>query len=74
MKTGTGDDDLLARRIAGEFDECPALRLTPTQAARLWALPLARVDTILRALADQGRLLRTPRGEFIRRVGCARCE
>jgi hypothetical protein len=66
-------EDVLVHRIATEFDECPALRVTVSQAARLWALPVDRASTILLSLVETGRLVRTARGEFIRRDRCARC-
>ena len=42
-------EDVL-RRVQGEFLEMSGLRLTPTQACRLWGLDAASCDELLRAL------------------------
>lgn len=43
------DIDVVVRRVREEFREMPGLRLTPTQAKRLWGL---ETDTC-RAVIDQ---------------------
>jgi len=42
----------LCRRIRGEYIEMPGLRLTATQAERLWGLDRAACETVLSALVD----------------------
>ena len=58
-------DDVL-RRVQGEYIEMPGLRLTPTQAQRLWGLDRTACDTLLGALVDAKFLLRTRDGAFVR--------
>lgn len=57
----------LLNRIRGEYLEMPGLRLTPAQAARLWALDLDRVSTLLAALVDAGFLVRARGDQYARR-------
>ncbi|MGE0591698.1 MAG: hypothetical protein AB7G23_01065 [Vicinamibacterales bacterium] len=59
-------EPLLARMILAEFREMPDLILTADQAARLWALPIARCVTALEALVDDGWLRRIEGGRYIR--------
>jgi hypothetical protein len=54
------------RRVQGEFLEMPGLRLTPTQACRLWGLDAASCDALLRTLVDENFLFRTSDGAFMR--------
>jgi len=56
----------LEDRIRGEFLEMPGLRLTPTQAARLWALDHQLSQRILDALTSNGFLARTAEGRYLR--------
>lgn len=58
-------DDVL-RRVQGEFNEMPGLRLTLPQAQRLWGLDRAACDSLLGALVDARFLLRTRDGAFVR--------
>ena len=58
-------DDVL-RRVQGEFNEMPGLRLTAPQAQRLWGLDRAACDSLLGALVDAKFLLRTRDGAFVR--------
>lgn len=58
-------DDVL-RRVQGEFNEMPGLRLTAAQAQRLWGLDRAACDTLLGALVDAKFLFRTRDGAFVR--------
>ena len=44
----------------------PGLRLTPTQACRLWGLDAASCDALLRAVMDEDFLFRTSDGTFVR--------
>jgi len=61
-------DDVL-QRIQGEFVEMPGLRLTPTQAQRLWGLERDICDALLGALVDAKFLAMTRDGAFVRLDG-----
>jgi hypothetical protein len=52
-------------RIRGEYREMPGLRLTLTEAARLWQIEPAACEAVLGALVDEGFLTRTRDGAFI---------
>jgi hypothetical protein len=54
-RVGRDDADLL-RRIEGEFREMPGLRLTLSQAARLFSLDPLECERVLQALVRAGRL------------------
>ncbi len=56
----------VVRRIRGEFLEMPGLRLTLSQAQRLWRLDKTACDAVLGALVDTHFLARTRDGAFIR--------
>ncbi len=53
-------------RVRGEFLEMPGLRLTEPQARRLWALEPSLCSAVLTELVDNGFLLRTRDGAFVR--------
>lgn len=55
----------LANRIRGEYHEMPGLRLTLTQACRLWQVDRAECQATLDALVAEGFLARTPDGVFM---------
>jgi hypothetical protein len=57
----------ILRRIRGEYIEMPGLRLTATQAQRLWGLDRAACDAVLSALVDVEFLIRNRDGAFVRR-------
>jgi hypothetical protein len=57
----------ICRRIRGEYMEMPGLRLTVTQAQRLWGLDRAACDTVLGALVNVEFLIRNRDGAFVRR-------
>lgn len=59
-------DDIL-RRIEAEYTEMPGLRLTISQASRLWQLEPAACETVLSALVEQHSLVRTRDGAYVRR-------
>jgi hypothetical protein len=61
-------DDIapLLDRVRSEFLEMPGLRLTPAQAARLWALDRSRSEQILNGLTSSGFLARTAGGAYLR--------
>ena len=55
--------------ILGEFQQLPTLRLTVTQASRLWSLDRSVCDALMAALVDARFLIRTPDGAFVRAMG-----
>lgn len=57
----------LLRRVQGEYLEMPGLRLTPSQAARLWGLGSSATAALLETLTDVGFLARTEGGSYRRR-------
>ena len=64
----TAVDDAIAplrHRIRSEFLEMPGLRLTPAQAARLWALDRPTSDRVLGDLTSAGFLVRTRAGAYL---------
>jgi len=56
----------LLHRIRSEFLEMPGLRLTPAQAARLWALDRQTSVRILDGLAEAGFLFKNKEGAYLR--------
>lgn len=56
----------IVSRVKGEFLEMPGLRLTELQARRLWALEPSLCNAVLTELVDNGFLLRTRDGAFVR--------
>jgi hypothetical protein len=54
------------RRVRGEFLEMPGLRLTESQARRLWGLDASSCNALLGALVDANFLFRTRDGAFMR--------
>ncbi len=63
----------LVDRARGEYVEMPGLRLTVSQAARLWAVPVDESARVLDALAERGFLCLNDQGMFVRRGRCPRC-
>jgi len=63
----TPDDTIapLLHRVRSEFLEMPGLRLTPAQAARLWALDRPTSDRVLDGLTSVGFLARTRNGAYL---------
>lgn len=57
--------DLLVSRARGEYQEMPGLKLTFSQACRLWQLEPATCAAVLDELVDERFLLRTPEGAYI---------
>jgi hypothetical protein len=55
-------------RIRGEFEEMPCLRVTVAEARRLFGLPDPAATWVLRHLEDDGFLVCTERGEYMRRA------
>ena len=63
----TPDDAIapLLHRVRSEFLEMPGLRLTPAQAARLWALDRPTSDRVLDGLTSTGFLARNRNGAYV---------
>jgi hypothetical protein len=55
-------------RIRAEFDEMPCLRVTVSEARKLFGLPDPAAAWVLRRLTDDGFLTCTRRGEYVRRA------
>jgi hypothetical protein len=55
------------RRVKGEFEEMPCLRVTKAQACVLFGLSDDASNGILRRLAEEGFLVLTPEGQYVRR-------
>jgi hypothetical protein len=55
-------------RIRSEFEEMPSLRVTLHQAKRLFGVPEPASAWVLRTLTNEGFLVRTPRGEYMKRA------
>ena len=53
--------------IDAEFDEMPGLRLTRSQAQRLWRLSDVDCEQALDHLCESGRLTKDPTGRYFRR-------
>jgi len=56
----------LVRRVQGEFLEMPGLRLTATQASRLWDVDRQTSEEILNVLTQAGFLFRNREGAYVR--------
>jgi len=56
-------------RIQGEYHEMPGLKLTESQAQRLWGLDDRTCALVLTALVEQQFLRRTPAGTYLRMSG-----
>src|SRR5260370_557438 len=57
------DDDL--RRVCAAYRDTPNLRVTPSQAQRIFELELEVCVAVLEALVDEGFLVRTHEGLFV---------
>lgn len=66
MDQNTRSQRALADIIRSEFMEMPGLRLTESQAARLWNADEEHCAAILRSLVDEGFLRRTEGGMYMR--------
>jgi hypothetical protein len=64
-QSGRASEDVL-RRVQGEFLEMPGLRLTESQARRLWGLDAGSCAALLDALVATNFLFRTRDGAFMR--------
>ena len=56
----------LVHRVRSEFLEMPGLRLTPAQAARLWAVDRQTSERVLDGLTLAGFLLKNREGAYLR--------
>ena len=56
------------RRVRGEFEEMPCLRVSLTQARSLFGLPDRVCEWVLMRLESDGFLGRTPNGEYVRQT------
>lgn len=56
------------RRVRGEFEEMPGMRVTVEEASALLGLPPPVSTWILEKLTEEGFLCRTGRGEYLRRT------
>ena len=57
--------DVLVRRVRGEYREMPGLRLTLLQARRLWGVDVMTCSAALAALEASGFLATTREGAFV---------
>jgi hypothetical protein len=63
--TGHVRDALL--RIRTEYIEMPDLKLTGRQVQRLWNLPRDVCEAALASLLEEGFLMQSPNGAYVRR-------
>ena len=61
----TPPPERLLARVRGEYVEMPGLRLTPSQACRLWQVDLATCEELFDHLLREGFLSRTRSGFYI---------
>jgi hypothetical protein len=54
-------------RVRSEFDEMPCLRVTVEQARTLFGLAGSASDWVLTRLEEEGFLVQTPEGQYVRR-------
>ena len=55
------------RRVQCEFNEMPCLRVTVEQARTLFGLAGSASDWVLTRLEEEGFLVQTPEGQYVRR-------
>jgi hypothetical protein len=60
------ENTYLVERVRSEFIEMPGLRLTPSQAARLWGMDDALCQRVISALVRSAFLRWTPGGMVVR--------
>jgi hypothetical protein len=58
--------DRIEELVDAEFREMPGMRLTEAQVRRLWHLSPGECRTVLKDLADTGRLFRDASGRYTR--------
>jgi hypothetical protein len=59
--------DATINRVRGEFEEMPCMRVTAEQARVLFGLRDESAEWVLRRLNQEGFLIRTPDGQYVRR-------
>jgi hypothetical protein len=64
--------DALVTRVRGEYCEMPGLRLTISQACRLWQVETSTCERLLEQLVREGFLYKTDNGAYIA-VATSRC-
>ena len=64
--------DALVTRVRGEYGEMPGLRLTISQACRLWQVETSTCERLLEQLVREGFLDKTDNGAYIA-VATSRC-
>jgi DNA-binding IclR family transcriptional regulator len=64
--------DALVTRVRGEYCEMPGLRLTISQACRLWQVETSTCERLLEHLVREGFLYKTDNGAYIA-VASSRC-
>jgi hypothetical protein len=57
--------DALVARVRGEYGEMPGLRLTISQACRLWQVEMSTCERLLEQLVREGFLYKTDNGAHI---------
>lgn len=59
-------EDVLVRRVRGEYREMPGLRLTLEQAMKMWTLDRDTCSTVLRSLVASHYLALDANGRYAR--------
>jgi DNA-binding IclR family transcriptional regulator len=59
--------DALMARVRGEYGEMPGLRLTVSQACRLWHVGASTCERLFEQLVREGFLYRTEKSAYIAR-------
>jgi len=59
-----GNLDRLVARVRGEYCEMPGLRLTVTQACRLWQIDACTCEVLLEQLVHEDFLCKTEKGAY----------
>jgi hypothetical protein len=62
---GMSPIDSLVARVRGEYGEMPGLRLTVSQASRLWHVDPVTCETLLEHLVREGFLYKTDAGAYM---------
>jgi len=57
--------DLLVARVRGEYGEMPGLRLTVSQACRLWDVDVSTCEVLFEQLVREGFLYKTEESAYI---------
>jgi hypothetical protein len=57
--------DSLVARVRGEYGEMPGLRLTVSQACRLWHVDVSTCEMVFEQLIREGVLYKTAAGAYV---------